>query len=281
MPADGRLSAVHLLERYLRLLGVDGSPSGLSGLRALVRAHVTRVPFENVSKLLLWGRESRARSLTLAEFLDGIEHHDLGGTCYSSNPFLAELLRALGYDADLVGADMSEPNVHTSIRVRLDGAEYHVDAGYGAPLYEPMRLDALPYEIEWGRCRYVLEPSDPAGAFVMSHFEGGTRKHGYVVHPPAREAGFFLPIVVRSFDPSRTFMRCIRIARFFDDYSADLHDRLLTISRPGYSSDTLLETPAALHAAFNDVLRMPRCPIDEAIAVYERVNGVPFFENGD
>ncbi len=263
--------------RYLRLLGITGTPSGLDGLRALVRAHVTRVPFENVSKLLLYGREGRARALTVTEFLDGIEHHDLGGTCYSSNPFLAELLRALGYNAELVGADMSEPNVHTSIRVRLDGAEYHVDVGYGAPLYEPMPLETLPFAIDWGRSRYVLERADRNGAFTMSHFEDGARKHGYTVHPPARNASFFLPIILASFEPSRTFMRCLRIARFFDDYSVDLHDRLLTISRPGYSSDTRLGTPAELRDAFGDLLRMPRCPVGEAVEVFERVNGVSFF----
>jgi arylamine N-acetyltransferase len=268
---------VDVAARYLRVLGIDGTPSGLDGLRALVRAHVIRVPFENISKLLLFGRERNARALTLAEFLDGIEHHDLGGTCYSSNPFLAQLLRALGYDADLLGADMSEPNVHTCIRVRVDGFEYHVDAGYGSPFYEPMRLDALPHAIDWGRCRYVLEPSDRSGVLVMSHFEDGRRKHGYVVHPPARDPGFFLPIVISSFEPSRTFMRCIRIARFFDGYSVDLRDRLLTISRPGSSSDSRLDTAAELRDALDDVLRMPRCPVEEALAVYERLNG-PLFD---
>ena len=264
-------------ERYLRLLGMDAAPSGLAGLWAIVRAHVTRVPFENVSKLLLYGREGRARAITLAEFLDGIEHRDLGGTCYSSNPFLVDLLRTVGYEADLLGADMSEPDVHTSIRVRLDGIDYHVDVGYGAPLYEPIRLDRLPYAVEWGRCRYVVEESNRLGEYVMSHYEDGRRKHGYVVHPPARDAGFFLPIIAASFEPARTFMRCLRIVRFFDGYSADLHDRVLTISRPGSSDQTRLDTRAQLRNAIDGVLGMPRCPIEEAVAIYESVNGVRLF----
>ena len=143
--------------RYLRLLGMGGLPSGLGGLRQLVRAHLCRVPFENVSKLLLHGRERAARLTTLAEFLDGIEFRDLGGTCYTSNPFFAGLLRALGYDADLLGAAMSRPDVHTSIRVRLDAVGYHVDVGYGAPFREPLRLDRLPCEVAEGSYRYVLD----------------------------------------------------------------------------------------------------------------------------
>src|ERR1039458_5996611 len=107
-------------QRYLRLLGIVGRPSGLDGLRTLVRRHLSAVPFENISKLLLVDRERTGRVTTLTEFLDGIEQSDLGGTCYTNNPFLTELLRELGYDADLLGADMSRLNVHTCIRVRID-----------------------------------------------------------------------------------------------------------------------------------------------------------------
>jgi N-hydroxyarylamine O-acetyltransferase len=267
---------VTLIERYLRTLGLDG-PSGLAGLRAIVRAHLTRVPFENVSKLLLYGREGAGRALTLPEFLDGIEQYDLGGTCYSCNPFLAELLAALGYDVDLLGADMSRPDVHTSIRVRLDDVGYHVDVGYAAPFYEPIRLDRLPHAIDWGRYRYVLERTDRSGTFTLSHLENGERLHGYVVHPPARAAGFFLPAVIASYESSATFMRHLRIARFFDGYSVDLHDRRLTISSPDSSTETRIDTMADLRHACDQVLRMPRCPIEEAIGILERVNGADFF----
>src|SRR5437870_9944573 len=111
-----------IYQRYLRVLGIDGIPSGLDGLRLIVRRHLIRVPFENVSKLLLFEREGGGRAFTLPEFLDGIEHHDLGGTCYTCNPYLSELLRSLGYHADLLGADMTTPNVHTCIRVHLPRA---------------------------------------------------------------------------------------------------------------------------------------------------------------
>ncbi len=37
--------------RYLTLLGVEVGPPTLGLLRALVRSHVQRIPFENISKL--------------------------------------------------------------------------------------------------------------------------------------------------------------------------------------------------------------------------------------
>ncbi len=162
-------------------------------------------------------------------------------------------------------------------RASLADGEHHVDVGYAAPFDEPIRLDRLPHAIDWGRHRYVLERSGRSDTFALSHFEDGERRHGYLVHPPAREAGFFLPAVIASFEPSRTFMRCLRIARFFDGYSVDLHDRLLTISSRDSSSQTRLDTPAELKRACDDLLHMPRCPIEEAVAVLEHVGGVAFF----
>lgn len=70
--------------RYLRLLGIQGTPEGIAGLREIVSKHLRRVPFENVSKLLLFGREGAGRVTTISKFLDGIENLDLGGTCYTN-----------------------------------------------------------------------------------------------------------------------------------------------------------------------------------------------------
>jgi len=215
------------LQRYLRLLGIRAPIAGRAGLDEagldeVVHRHLCRVPFENVSKLLLLGREGAGRAATLAEFLDGIEHYDLGGTCHTNNPFLVSLLRTLGYEADLLGADMSQPNVHTSIRVRLSGAEYHVDVGYGAPFRRAIRLDRLPWEFEQGSYRFVFDRAAAPETYQASVYSGEQRLHGYIVHPPAREAGFFGPALFESFRPAMTFTSMLRIIRFFDGYAADL-----------------------------------------------------------
>jgi arylamine N-acetyltransferase len=215
-----------LHQRYLRLLGLERPLEGLDGLRLIVRRHLCRVPFENISKLLLFGLEGAGRPVTADEFLDGIEYHDLGGTCYSNNPFLAELLRGLGYDVDLLGADMSTPNVHTVIRVRIGPAEYHVDTGYAAPFYEPIALDDLPYEIIRGGWRYVL---DDRGGLELNVYSGVERVHGYRVHGPPRSRDFFHPVVLDSFVTGRTFMSMLRITRFFEDRSVELRNRQLAV----------------------------------------------------
>lgn len=264
--------------RYLRLLGFDAPPSGLKGLEELVHRHLCRVPFENVSKLLLVGREGVGRVGTLSEFLDGIEYQDLGGTCYSSSPFLAELLQALGYDADLLGADMDRPNVHTVIRVRIEGVAYHVDVGYAAPFRQPMRLDRLPFEMVHGKYRYLLEP-DGCDEYRMSVWCGPERVHGYAVHGPPRDFGFFRDIILESYTPGRMFMSCLRITRFFEAHTVELKNSTLTWYSGGETGETRLGSMQELRQAVEQQLAMPRCPVEQAVAVLERVTGRSFFDS--
>ncbi len=269
-PAPGPLH-----ERYLRLLGVQTRPAGLSGLRDLVRRHLCRVPFENVSKLLLFSREGRGRVTTLAEFLDDIEHADLGGTCYTSNPFLAELLAALDYDAVLYGADMDTANVHTSIRVCAEAREFHVDVGYAGPFREPIPLDGLPYEIAWGNDRYVFDRRGEG--HQMTVLTLGEPRQGYLVHGPARAASFFEPVILRSFEPGRTFMRVLRITRFFDDRALELRNRRLLRVTAGDVQETTIDSLPELRRAVDEEFQMPRCRVEEAVAVLERLTGREFF----
>jgi arylamine N-acetyltransferase len=263
--------------RYLRLLGVAAAPPDFDALRQIVGAHVCRVPFENVSKLLLYAREGAGRPITLTEFLDGIEHHDHGGTCYSSNPFLCGLLRALGYDATLLSADMQVPDIHSSIRVRLDGVEYHIDVGYAAPFRSPMPLDRLPHTVTSGAQRYVFDGCDRPDTYELTLYIRGERRHGYVVHPPPRGAGFFNGAILNSFRPGSTFMRCLRISRIFDDRTIDIRNRSLIVSRSDSSAETTLDSVEDLRDAVSTVLMMPRCAVEEAVRILERLMGQSFF----
>ena len=150
--------------RGLRLLGVPRRQPNVEALRELVEAHVTRVPFENVSKLH-YMRTLGLRTLPHFDlFLTGIERFNFGGTCYATNGFFDGLLVSLGYLVRLCGADMSNPDVHMVSMVGLDGREFLVDVGYAAPLLEPLPRDsARDVVVELGRDRYVLRPQDAEG----------------------------------------------------------------------------------------------------------------------
>jgi len=236
------------------------------------------VPFENISKLCLFGREGAGRFVTLPEFLDRIEHQDLGGTCHACNPFLAELLRALGYDADLLGADMlPRLNCHTCLRVRIDTVAYHVDVGYGGPFREPIRLDRLPYEHVEGTRRYVFNRNANGEGHEMAVFAGTERVHGYVVHDPPRTLDFFASSMQNSFQTTAPFLNCVRICRFFEDHSLELLDRSLSIHRGTKTTQFELGTLFEWTTALANHLAMPRCPWQQALTVLEQVSGKSFF----
>lgn len=262
--------------RYLRLLGFESLPNGLAGLEELVRRHLCRVPFENVSKLLLLNREGAGRVPTIGEFLDGIEFRDLGGTCYTNNPFLHRLLVAIGYDAQLLGADMQQANVHTVIRVQLGGAAYHIDVGYAAPLRRPITFDEMPVAIQEGELRYELFRNGDGCEMRVSTDSGYV--HGYHAHAVARSYDFFKQVVLESYLPGKTFMNCLRITRFFEEHSIELKDDVLTIRKGSVKTQRNLRSRAELRDVVDHDLAMPKCPVEEGLDVLERIAGRQIFK---
>jgi arylamine N-acetyltransferase len=245
------------IERYLGLLGVGRDAE----LREIVRRHLIRVPFENVSKLL-------RRSMALDDFLDGIEHHDLGGTCYATNSHLTELLRACGYRAELLGADMTNPDVHVCVRV--DG-RFLVDCGFAAPFREPIPLDALPYAVSEGAHRYRFDRHERGIALYFGD------SLNYVAHEPPRTIEDFADVIRDSFRPEAHFLNHLRIARFFEDYSVELLDRKMSVHRDGATEQRELVSLDDLEHVVHTEFAMPRCPVRDAVSALERHTGTALF----
>jgi arylamine N-acetyltransferase len=263
-------------DRYLRHLGCNLQPPSQEALNTLVAAHITRVPFENVSKLLLFGLERRGRMSTMEEFLGGLEHHDLGGTCYTCNPFFTELLQHLGYEAELRSADMNTPHVHSSIRVFLEGREYHVDVGNAAPFLNAVPLDRLPYEFSRGEMKWIFGQSED-GRLRCTVLNRGERVHGYLVNEQRHSYEFFRDIIVDSFQPGRTFMSLLRLVRIFPDHTVELKDRTLRIHRGTITTEHIINNVEELRTFVNTQFRMPRCPVEQALEILQSVTGPDIF----
>ena len=271
----------NLFERYLNLIGIKSVPTGVDGLRDVVLKHLCSIPFENISKLLLFGKEKVGRPITLSEYLDNIEFQGLGGTCYSNNPYLHQLLSFLGYKTYLLGADMDSPNVHTCIRAIVNSHQYHIDVGYAAPFREPIRLDNTPREIKHGKYSYQLRKIDNIGQYGMEVFSDGEKVHGYVVNEFPREFAFFSEIIRESFNTGNIFMSCIRITRFFKDKTVELKNRTLTIYNGEKSCSRILRSIEEIETAVTNELRMPNCPVRKGIDILEQVTQRSFFEDHD
>jgi arylamine N-acetyltransferase len=232
-----------LLDRYRSLLEVEPGPPSIDRLERLVRRQIQRVPFENISKLWRFKRHGLKSLVSLLDHLDGIEDRGFGGTCYANNWHFGQLLGHLGYDVAFCGADMSHPDVHTVLIVRLDGREFLVDVGYGAPFFQPVPRDAgRDLEITWGICRYVFRTPDRSGRTRLDLYRSGQLVHGYLAKPQPRSIEYFSEIIADSYRSDAHFMTALVVERFFAGRSVRIHNFKLSEAAPALHRETVLDT---------------------------------------
>jgi N-hydroxyarylamine O-acetyltransferase len=150
---------------YLDRIGYSGpNEATAENLRALHRAHLLAVPFENLDISL-------GRKIVVDEeaILRKIVELRRGGFCYELNSAFAALLRALGFQVTLLSARVARSNGgegpefdHLTLRVDLERS-WLADVGFGDSFLEPLRLEG------------EVEQSDPAGTFRL--IEDGGRWH--------------------------------------------------------------------------------------------------------
>jgi N-hydroxyarylamine O-acetyltransferase len=255
-----------IFERYLSILEIEPEEPSLDHLRRLVRAQLIRVPFENISKLYLKKTQNASFIPSLEGHLDGIERFNFGGTCYANNPYFAELLHHCGYDVDLCGADMTRPDVHVVSMVRLEGREYLVDVGYGAPFYAPMPLDLdHEQEIVFGDNRYILHSRNGEGRSRIDQLRSGKLVHGYLAKPEPRSIHHFNVVIRHSYSDEATFMNVVVVERFFSNRSVRFHNFTLTESTSDNATTTQLADKAELVMAIEHHCGFPSEIIREAI----------------
>jgi arylamine N-acetyltransferase len=137
------------LADYLDLLGLDREPPTLDYLKRLTRAHVERVPFENITSILRRAAAGSSDVPPLDRDTELQAWRDLrgGGLCFEVTDMFGSLLASLGFQAHPVIAVMSFPGQHQAVVVQIDERRYLVDAGNGAPFFEPIRVsDDAPFE---------------------------------------------------------------------------------------------------------------------------------------
>ena len=110
-------------------------------LRALHRAHMLTVPFENLDIAL-----GRAIICEESSLLHKIVDLKRGGFCYELNTAFAALLRDLGFKVTLLSARVSREDGsfgpefdHLALRVDLE-EPWLADVGFGDSFVEPLRL---------------------------------------------------------------------------------------------------------------------------------------------
>jgi len=255
-----------IVAQYLAVLEVARADSSLAALRELLTAHMTRIPFENISKLYYRRHLGLMNLPEVQLYLEGIKRYHFGGTCYSNNYYFHLLLRSLGYEAKLCAADMRTPEVHAVNMITIEGREYLADTGYAAPLLDPIPRDLdTDYEITLGRDRYVLKPQDENGCSRLELYRDGVLRHGYLARPAARKLEDFSNVIAGSFSADATFLNCLLLARFTRNGSTVIHNFALIQSDQRRSSVHTLANRDELIAAIEHHFCMPPEIVAEAV----------------
>ncbi|MCK2219215.1 arylamine N-acetyltransferase [Actinomadura sp. ATCC 31491] len=191
------------LNAYLARIRHDGprAPTAAT-LRAVHRAHVQAIPFENLDVVL--GRGVR---LDLGSLQDKLVTGGRGGYCHEHNLLFAAALERLGFGVTRhlarirVGGRRHLPRTHATLTVRAEGRTWLADVGFGGDgLVEPMPFeDGATLEADGRRWRlardggyhvlhagaagqdaelYAFRPGEP---FLPSDFEVA---NFYVAHHP-------------------------------------------------------------------------------------------------
>lgn len=271
-PVDGVLD--DWSRRYLRLVELEPEPPSLAALRRITRAHVLRIPFENVTSLLRF-RDARGLSLPAVDpgaLLDRWERRAGGGVCYEHVGTLERLLGALGYSVRAVAGQISFPGSHQAVLVELDEGSYLVDAGNGAPFFEPIPLGQT-MEMEHAGLRYRFRPGEGDIHVQERWIEGAwTPFCNYLLaeqSPAMREAAFR-----RHHQPRESFVISIlTVVRCTQDAVYALRGTELTCFTSTGKSTEQLSTSDDYERVAAGHLDLPAMPILEARAVLAALDG--------
>lgn len=129
---------------YLARIGHHGptEPSA-DTLRSIHRQHMLHVPFENLDI-----HEDVPIVLDEGALFEKVVRRRRGGFCYELNGLLAAVLRRIGFDLDLLSAQVAGADGrygpdfdHLALLVRVGGGEWLADVGFGDSFIEPLRLE--------------------------------------------------------------------------------------------------------------------------------------------
>jgi N-hydroxyarylamine O-acetyltransferase len=161
-------------------------------LRALHRAHLFTVPFENLDISL--GREIICDETRI---LHKIVNEHRGGFCYELNGAFAALLRALGFRVTLLSARVAREDGshgpefdHLTLRVDLE-EPWLADVGFGECFLEPLRLESRMEQLQNGHIYRLTSLNSEDGLLGLEAMVESRWKRQYAFTLQPRELSEF------------------------------------------------------------------------------------------
>ena len=262
-----------LLNKYLDHLELSNNPPSKSFLKILIKAQIIKFTFENISKLILWNDGKYNSLIDFETHLNNSIKLNFGGTCYANNYYFSRLLKHLGFDVSVHGADMGTGiDVHLVLIVKINTKKYQVDVGYGAPFFNPFCLSSFkPQAVKLGELEYKLEQAID-NRFQLLVFKRNKLVHDYIVNNVVLEIEHFAEQIKDSFRKESEFMNRLRIVRFFEDHSIELNNNKYIVNSDNSSTHYFVKNIDELKKVVTTKFNLPKLPIEKAyeVLLYEK-----------
>lgn len=241
------------ISAYLARIGYSGpTEPTIATLRALHRAHLFAVPFENLDialgRKIIVDQDACVRKV--------VELHR-GGFCYELNGAFAALLGALGFRVTLLSARVAREKGgegpefdHLTLRVDLE-TPWLADVGFGDSFVEPLALEAGKEQVDpAGRFRLIqlderlqLERAQPDGSWK--------REYSFTLQP--RQIGDFADMCrYHQTSPESSFTRSSVCSRATPDGRITLSETKLIVTRVGIREERVIPE-SERHAVLRDL----------------------------
>lgn len=243
------------IDAYLSRIGLsERPPPTLAGLRAVQRAHLGAVPYENFDVQL-----GRRVTTDIPAIYDKIVTRRRGGWCYEMNGILGWALRELGFNVTratgavkrAVYGDAVIGN-HLLLRVDLPEGRYVADAGFGDGPRDPFAVADGP--LTSGGFGYAVERLD-AHWWRLNSFTGVGAPSFDFNTDPADEAHLSRMCDGLQTRPDSSFVLNAVAFRHTDDGIHILRGRTLLQARPATKTERLIadadDLVATLKAVFD------------------------------
>ncbi|MFG3549384.1 arylamine N-acetyltransferase [Streptomyces sp. NPDC047725] len=254
------------LGAYLRRIGYDGPLDSTSGtLRALQRAHVDAIAFENVDVVL-----RRGVSLETADLQRKLVDAGRGGYCFEHNLLFAAALERLGFPVTRFlarvrrGSARIRYRAHAVLVVEADGRRWLADAGFGDEgLLAPVPLVAGA-GVEAGAWRWRVAADDDQWVLQSLHEDGWFDLYSFREerHFPA---DFEVSNYYTAHSERSTFTGPLIAMRGTEDARHLLRGRELTTSFPSGRSERAELAGEEVMSALRDLFRIRLTAEEESL----------------
>jgi N-hydroxyarylamine O-acetyltransferase len=227
------------LDGYLSRVGVQVRAPDLVGLQDLHEAHVRTFTFDNIDVLL-----EQHPGVELPQVQAKFVGRGRGGYCFEHATMFGAVLAELGYDVERrlarVGDVTASARTHCVLAVRIEGARWLADPGFGLSLMHPIRLADGAQDDHGGWAYRVQRAEGGSGGTtwqLQRQRDGGWELMHTTDELPVQQVDLRAGHHFTSTYPTSHFRHGLMLTRHLPDRHVSVTHEAVTVRRPGLPTE--------------------------------------------